>query len=80
MSGSVIVDSENEVVPWGPVLTGWDTIGEGTRMLLDVLHPLSEALPVVMELDIPPSNGSMEVGFKNYGEPSNSNFPLCPKI
>lgn len=57
-------------MPYGPVLTAWDTIGNGTRMLLDILHPLSDALPVVMELDIPPQSatGASEVGFLNYGK------------
>lgn len=70
MTGSLIIDSENKIMPYGPVLTGWDTIGNGTRMLLDVLHPLSDALPVVMELDIPPvsASGASEVGFLNYGK------------
>jgi alpha-N-arabinofuranosidase len=35
-------------------------------MSLDVLHPLSEALPTVMQIDIP-KDAKGEVGFKNYG-------------
>jgi hypothetical protein len=67
MSGNSIIDSENPLEPWGPVLTGWNSIGNGTRIMLDKGHALSEALPVSMELDIPPTNQSFEVGFLNYG-------------
>lgn len=65
LTGSLIVDSENECVPFGPVLTGWAPIGD-VRMSLDILHPLSDALPTVMQIDIP-SNATGEVGFLNYG-------------
>jgi len=34
---------------------------------LDVLHPLSEALPVVMQVDIP-ITATGEVGFLNEGD------------
>ncbi|KAF2087112.1 glycoside hydrolase family 51 protein [Saccharata proteae CBS 121410] len=56
---------ENPIVPYGPVLTGWAPIGD-VRMSLDVLHPLSSALPTVMQIDIP-ANATGEVGFLNYG-------------
>ncbi|KAI9689643.1 MAG: hypothetical protein M1820_010141 [Bogoriella megaspora] len=65
-NGSLIVSSENPILPFGPVLTGWNTIGDGVRMSLDRLHPLSAALPVVMQIDIP-ENATGEVGFLNYG-------------
>lgn len=65
LTGSLIVDSENKCVPFGPVLTGWAPIGD-VRMSLDILHPLSDALPTVMQIDIP-SNATGEVGFLNYG-------------
>jgi alpha-L-arabinofuranosidase len=65
-NGSLIVSSENPILPYGPVLTGWDTIGAGVRMSLDRLHPLSDALPIVMQIDIP-ENATGEVGFLNYG-------------
>ena len=35
-------------------------------MSLDLLHPLSDALPVAMELDVS-ANATGEVGFLNYG-------------
>jgi alpha-N-arabinofuranosidase len=65
LSGSVIVGSENPIEPFGPVLTGWAPIG-GAILSLDRLHPLSEALPTVMQVDIP-ENATGEVGFLNYG-------------
>ena len=65
-NGSLILSSENPILPFGPVLTGWNTIGDGVRMSLDRLHPLSKALPIVMQIDIP-ENATGEVGFLNYG-------------
>ncbi|OCL10174.1 glycoside hydrolase family 51 protein [Glonium stellatum] len=65
LSGNMIVGSENPIVPAGPVLTGWAPIGD-VRMNLDILHPLSDALPTVMQLDVP-AGATGEVGFLNYG-------------
>ena len=65
LTGGVIIDSENKNIPYGPVLTGWHSIGNVT-MSLDLLHPLSDALPVAMELDVS-SKATGEVGFLNYG-------------
>lgn len=65
LTGNVIVDSENPVVPYGPVLTGWAPIGD-VRLTLDVLHPLSDALPTSLQIDIP-ANATGEVGVLNYG-------------
>ncbi|KAL0259617.1 hypothetical protein SLS55_005354 [Diplodia seriata] len=65
LAGNVIVSSENPVVPYGPVLTGWAPIGD-VRLTLDVLHPLSDALPTVLQVDIP-ANATGEVGILNYG-------------
>lgn len=65
-NGSLIVQSENVVEPIAPVLTAWASIGDGVRMSLDLLHPLSSALPTVMEIDIP-ENATGEVGFQNFG-------------
>ncbi len=63
--GSYVQDSENPILPFGPVMTGWHPIGD-VSLSLTVLHPLSEALPVVMELDIP-YNATGEIGFYNEG-------------
>ena len=63
--GTSIVGSENPGVPFGPVLTGWQSIG-GAILSLDRLHPLSEALPTVMQVTIP-ANATGEVGFENLG-------------
>ena len=63
--GSSVVSSENPLVPWGPVLTGWSPIGDA-KISLDILHPLSPELPTVMEIDIP-WNATGEVGILNYG-------------
>jgi alpha-N-arabinofuranosidase len=68
LEGNVIVESENARSPSGPVLTGWRTIGDA-KMSLDKLHPLSDALPTVMQLDIS-KNAKGEVGFANHGEAS----------
>ena len=65
LSGTSIVGSENPTAPFGPVLTGWQSIG-GAVLSLDYLHPLSEALPTVLQVSIP-SNATGEVGFLNYG-------------
>ncbi|KAF1991766.1 glycoside hydrolase family 51 protein [Aulographum hederae CBS 113979] len=65
LEGNTIISSENPTIPFGPVLTGWAPIGN-VRMSLDLLHPLSDALPTVMQVDIP-ANATGEVGFLNYG-------------
>ena len=65
LPGSSIVGSEDPTVPFGPVLTGWQSIG-GAILSLDYLHPLSDALPTVLQVSIP-SNATGEVGFLNYG-------------
>lgn len=64
-NNTVILDSENPVEPFGPALQGWRPIG-GARLSLDRVHPLSEALPTVMQVKIP-LNASGEVGFLNEG-------------
>lgn len=66
LEGNLILDSENPIVPTGPVMTGWAPIGD-VRMSLDRLHPLSDALPTVLQIDVP-ANATGEVGFLNYGE------------
>ena len=63
--GSFIQHSENPILPFGPVITGWHPIG-GARLGLTRLHPLSDALPIAMEVDIP-YNAAGEVGFYNEG-------------
>jgi alpha-N-arabinofuranosidase len=78
LEGSSIVASENPTIPNGPVLTGWSPIGSA-RMTLDILHPLSEALPTVMKLDIP-SDAKGEVGFMNNGLTSHSVDPVLNKL
>ena len=50
--GTEIISSENPDVPFGSVLTGYGPIGD-VQLSLDVLHPLSAALPTVMQLNIP---------------------------
>ena len=63
--GTSIISSENPIEPFGPVLTGWQSIG-GAILSLDRLHPLSDALPTAMQVSIP-INATGEVGFLNYG-------------
>ena len=46
-------------------MTGWGAIGN-VRLSLDRLHPLSDALPVVLQVDVA-ANATGEVGFLNYG-------------
>ncbi|KAF2458472.1 glycoside hydrolase superfamily [Lineolata rhizophorae] len=65
LDGALIVESENPSVPLGPVLTGWGPIGD-VRMTLNTLHPLSDALPTVMQIDVP-AYATGEVGFQNFG-------------
>lgn len=62
--GTSIIRSESPV-PFGPVLTGWQSIG-GAILSLDVLHPLSDSLRTVMQVSIP-TNATGQVGFLNYG-------------
>ncbi len=71
LAGTSIVGLENPVEPFGPVLTGYRSIG-GAILSLDVLHPLSSALPVVMQVDIP-QEATGEVGFLNEGDARHSN-------
>lgn len=66
--------SENPVEPFGPVLTGYRSIG-GAVLSLDILHPLSSALPVVMQVDIP-QDATGEVGFLNEGDSGNSKIKI----
>lgn len=60
-----ITSSENSVEPFGPVLTGYRPIGD-VRLSLDRLHPLSNALPTVLQINIL-ENATGEVGFLNEG-------------
>ena len=64
-NGTQIIASENPVDPFGPVLDGYRSIG-GARLMLDRLHPLSEALPVVVKVTFP-LEATGEVGFLNEG-------------
>ncbi|KAL9105728.1 MAG: hypothetical protein Q9227_009141 [Pyrenula ochraceoflavens] len=63
--GTSINGPENPILPFAPVMTGWGAIGD-VRLSLDMLHPLSPELPVVLEIDIP-INATGEVGIVNYG-------------
>lgn len=65
MPGSTIVGSENPSVPFAPVLTGYRPIGD-VKLSLNTSHPLSDALPTVMQVEIL-SNATGEVGFLNEG-------------
>ncbi|KAK5733513.1 hypothetical protein LTR17_009630 [Elasticomyces elasticus] len=65
-NGSLIGASENPVEPIAPVLTAWAAIGNGTRITLDRLHPLSSAIPTGIEIDFP-EDAEGEVGFQNFG-------------
>jgi len=47
-------------------MTAWAPIGNGTRMNLDLFHPLSSAIKNGIQLDFP-LNASGEVGFQNFG-------------
>ncbi|THV87228.1 glycoside hydrolase [Aureobasidium pullulans] len=64
--GTYVTDSENDVVPFDPVMTAWAPIGHGVRMTLDILHPLSDALETSLQIDFP-LNATGEVGFQNFG-------------
>ncbi|KAK5038350.1 hypothetical protein LTS07_001820 [Exophiala sideris] len=63
--GSSVVSSENPILPWGPVITGWQGIGD-VDLSLTLLHPLSDALRVALQVDIP-FNATGEVGILNEG-------------
>lgn len=63
--GSSILAAENPILPWGPVITGWRGIGN-VSLGLTLLHPLSDALPVALEVDIP-WTATGEVGILNEG-------------
>lgn len=47
--GSSVQSSENPILPFGPVSTGWKAVGN-VSLSLTLLHPLSEQLPVVLEM------------------------------
>ena len=47
--GSSITSAENPIIPFGPVITGWEGIG-GVDLTLTLLHPLSDALPITLEM------------------------------
>lgn len=72
-SGSLVnvTGSENPIVPFDPVSTAWAPIGDGVRMTLDILHPLSDALTTSLQIDIP-LNATGEVGFQNFGMAANT--------
>jgi alpha-L-arabinofuranosidase len=63
--GNSIIDSENPILPYAPVIDGWRVIGDAYASLT-LLHPLSDALPVALQLDIP-FNATGEVGILNEG-------------
>ena len=58
-------EPENPILPYGPVLTGWAPIGNVTLSLTQI-EPLSEALPIVLQIEIG-ENATGEVGFFNEG-------------
>lgn len=66
LPGKVITEAENHVIPFGPTLDGYYPIGKGVKLSLDLLHPLSDALQVVLQVDVP-LDAEGEVGFKNDG-------------
>lgn len=47
--GYSIQSSENPILPFGPVATGWRGVGN-VSLGLTLLHPLSDELPVVLEM------------------------------
>lgn len=63
--GSSVVSAENPIVPFGPTMDGWKPIGDAI-LSLSILQPLSEALPTVLQVDIP-TYATGEVGFLNEG-------------
>lgn len=66
LPGKIITESENSIIPFGPTLDGWSPIGDGVQLKLDLLHPLSSALQVALQIDVP-LDATGEVGFKNDG-------------
>ncbi|KAI5837654.1 Arabinosidase A [Morchella snyderi] len=52
-------------VPFGPNLDAWRAIGD-VRLSIDLLNPLSDALPAVLRVDVG-SSATGEVGFMNEG-------------
>lgn len=66
LPGKVITEAENPILPFGPTLDGYHPIGDGVKLSLDLLHPLSDALQVVLQVDVP-VDALGEVGFKNDG-------------
>ena len=64
-NGTVILESENPAEPFGPTLSGYRPIG-GARLSLDRVHPLSDALPTVLQVKFP-LKAEGEVGFLNEG-------------
>lgn len=60
-----IVNSENPVVPFGPVMDGWTGMGD-VRLSLDLLHPLSDSLQVALQVDVM-LNATGRVGIQNDG-------------
>ncbi|MCJ1310351.1 hypothetical protein MMC25_004015 [Agyrium rufum] len=66
LNGTAIIGTEGgQIIPTGPTLVGYGSLG-GARLQLDLYHPLSAAIPVGMEVDIP-ANATGEVGFFNTG-------------
>lgn len=63
--GNTIVDSQNPILPFGPTLDAWRSIGQ-TRLSLSVLNPLSDALPTAMQLEVL-EGATGEVGVLNEG-------------
>ena len=64
--GTSIIGTEGgQIIPTGPNLLGYESIG-GAILSLDNFHPLSDALPTSMQVDIP-LDAMGEVGFKNLG-------------
>ena len=66
--GTSIIGTEGgQIIPTGPTLLGYESIG-GAILHVDNFHPLSDALPTSMQVDIP-LDATGEVGFKNLGMP-----------
>ena len=63
--GNSLIDNQNPIIPFAPTLDSWKAMGDA-RLSLSILHPLSDALPIVMQVDIP-ENATGEVGFLNVG-------------
>jgi len=63
--GTSVLESENPTIPFGPTLGAYRAIGD-VRLSLDIIHPLSDALRTVMQVDIR-ENATGEAGFLNEG-------------